>query len=249
MNKPKRIQARKALALGLAMLAIPAAADEAEDAFVEANLLAIFYHELGHALIDVMRLPVFGQEEDAADVASIFLIDWIFENEAAIDLAYDASFGLAAEAMMEEGSEIAYWGVHGASAQRFYNTVCLFYGADPDTRDDFAADMDLPKDRAETCPEEFALADESWGPVLDELAEAQGHALTLGEGAVPGLTTDLMTEELGYLADEIALPEKVTVYVEPCDEPNAFYIPAEKAIVMCTEFAPYLRDLYRQSLE
>ena len=34
--------------------------------------------------------------------------------------------------------------VHGPDLQRFYNLVCLFYGADPDTRDDFAADMNLP---------------------------------------------------------------------------------------------------------
>ncbi|MBA4350919.1 MAG: hypothetical protein C0427_06690, partial [Rhodobacter sp.] len=37
-------------------------------------MLAIFYHELGHALIDVMQLPVLGLEEDAADVLSVVMI-------------------------------------------------------------------------------------------------------------------------------------------------------------------------------
>ena len=55
--------------LPLLMLPGLAAADEEREAFVEANLLGIFYHELGHALIDILQLPVFGQEEDAADVA------------------------------------------------------------------------------------------------------------------------------------------------------------------------------------
>ena len=62
-------------------------ADEATQAHVEANLLGIFYHELGHALIDVLNLPIFGQEEDAADVLSVFLIDALYEEDSAVDLA------------------------------------------------------------------------------------------------------------------------------------------------------------------
>ena len=70
-----------------------ACAQTDEDRFVEANLLSIFYHEMGHAMIDVLRLPVFGQEEDAADVASILMIDGFYDEEVAQDLAYDAAFG------------------------------------------------------------------------------------------------------------------------------------------------------------
>lgn len=73
-------------------------------AFVEGNLLGIFYHELGHALIDILDLPIFGQEEDAADVLSIFLIDAFYEEEAAVQLAYDAAFGFLGEA--EAASEL-----------------------------------------------------------------------------------------------------------------------------------------------
>lgn len=235
--------------IGAVALSTPALADEAEDAFVEANLLSIFYHELGHALIDVMDLPVFGQEEDAADVASILLIDWIYDNDAAIDLAYDAAFGFAAEAMVGDGDDLAYWGVHGISAQRFYNIVCLFYGADPDSRDDFAADMDLPEDRADTCAQEYALADASWGPVFDELTVTPGFPLVIGDDPLPGVTADLIIDEVAHLAHDFALPQQVTVYVEPCDEPNGFYVPDDKAIVICTEFQRYLRDLYRQTAE
>ena len=41
-----------------------------EDGFVTSNLISVFYHELGHAVIDTMQVPIFGQEEDAADVFS-----------------------------------------------------------------------------------------------------------------------------------------------------------------------------------
>lgn len=49
----------RALVIALACCASPVAADV--DRFVESNLLAIFYHELGHAFIDIMQMPVFGQ--------------------------------------------------------------------------------------------------------------------------------------------------------------------------------------------
>ncbi len=50
-----------------------AAQDEARNEFVRDNLLAVFYHELGHALIERLELPIYGQEEDAADVAAVML--------------------------------------------------------------------------------------------------------------------------------------------------------------------------------
>ena len=54
-----------------------------EDGFVSSNLISVFYHELGHAVIDTMQVPIFGQEEDAADVFSILLIDEKFDPKSA----------------------------------------------------------------------------------------------------------------------------------------------------------------------
>ena len=44
-----------------------------ERVFLTANILGIFYHEFGHAVIDIEDVPIFGQEEDAADVFSMNL--------------------------------------------------------------------------------------------------------------------------------------------------------------------------------
>lgn len=216
-----------------------------EDLFVEANLIGIFYHELGHAMIDLLGLPVFGQEEDAADVASILLIDAFYEPEVAVDMAYDAAFGFAAEALLleDEGLEVAWWDTHGPDEQRFYNTVCLFYGADPDEREDFALDMDLPEERADTCVEEFELAWDSWSIVLDELEEIDGAPLTFkSEG--DSFTAELIGSEVAALNESFRWPEALEVRVEACDEPNAFYDPSGPMIIMCTEFDDHLRVLF-----
>ena len=229
-----------------ALAASPIAAQSEEDLFVEANLLSIFYHELGHAAIDQLGLPVFGQEEDAADVASILLIDALYEEDTALDLAYDAASGFAAEAIAreEDGYDVAWWSEHGPDEQRFFNSVCLFYGADPDGREDFAVDMGLPDERAETCEDEFELAADSWGPVFDELTGADGEAMVY-DGDTESLTGSLVVDEVAALNDEFAWPEALTVVVKPCAEANAFYDPNGPEIIICTEFEPHLRTLFQ----
>jgi len=233
------------LTASLALAATPAAAD---DAFVEANVLTTLYHELGHAIIDVMQLPVFGQEEDGADVLSILLVDALYEEDSAISMAYDTAQGFLAEEerRASEGSDVAFWDVHGPDLQRYFNTVCLFYGANPDSRDDVAAELGLPAERADGCPDEFALAADSWGPVLDEMAAlaaaGQGHAIGFGGGAGFDFAW-LVADEVAALADEFHFPEPVTVFVDQCNEINAFYIPDERAIIICTEYVDYLTEL------
>ncbi|MEL7261235.1 MAG: DUF4344 domain-containing metallopeptidase [Pseudomonadota bacterium] len=216
-------------------------ADEAEDRFVEANLLSVFYHELGHAMIDVLALPVFGQEEDAADVASILMIDAFYDDDVALDLAYDTAFGFWAEAELADGA--VYWDVHGPDAQRFFNTVCLFYGADPEGRSEFAEDMDLPEARAETCPEEYDLAIDSWGAALDQIAGA-GDSLRFDAGTDTSLTAELIAAEVMALNADFTFPHVIGIIVAPCGEANAFYDPNTVEITMCSEFEDHLRALY-----
>lgn len=234
------INLKACFAAALLTLPFNAAAD---DAFVEANILAIFYHELGHAAIDVEEVPIFGQEEDAADVFSIFLIDALFEDPAAQSLAYDAAFGFLTEAEFADAGAIAWWDVHGADEQRFYNTVCLFYGADPDAREDFALDLGLPEDRAETCPEEFDQANASWGAVLDDLTgRGEGRTLVY-QGGADTLTEQIVSDEVAALNASLSFARTIEVRVEPCGEANAFYDPGASQIVMCAEFEDHLRML------
>lgn len=251
LSTPTTAAPRRALlacALAVTGLAGPAAADETEDAFVQANVLSTFYHELGHAMIDVMELPVFGKEEDAADAASILLIDWMYEADAALDLAYGTAYGYAVYAAVSEGSgeDPAFWDTHGLDQQRYYNTVCLFYGASPDDRAGFAEDMELPEDRAEVCEEEYAQAWNSWGPVIEELAASDGFPLEFSSDEDSDYAA-LMASEVEELNAIFRWPEQILVVVEPCDEPNAFYDPENRLVIMCTEFEHDLREVYRMA--
>lgn len=237
------IHSLSALSLCAACLSAPVhAQDEAQTAYVVSNLLSIFYHELGHALIDVAELPVFGQEEDAADTASILLIDAIYDEESARDIALDAALGFAAEADLV-GDDVSFWSEHGADMQRYFNLVCLFYGADPAQRQDFADDLGLPEERADTCPDEFDLALDSWGPVLEELVDAGAGDTIALDIAGTGLTQDIVREEVFALNAEMRLPVQITVAVESCGEANGFYDPTDRRITICTEYEAHLREI------
>lgn len=229
-----------AAVLGLMIWAGAVSGQSREDEFVESNVLAITYHEMGHALIDILNLPVFGQEEDAADVLSVLLIQDLYDEEVAVAIIYDAAFGFLGEA---QEYEPVLWGVHGPDLQRYYTMICLFYGANPDAREDLAVELGLPEERVETCPEEYELANDSWGPVLDEISTDQPDTSMVLEGADDSLLGRLMVDEVAALNGDFSMPEQLTFRLEPCGEPNGFYDPYNRTITICTELDGYLRGL------
>ena len=142
---------------------------EEADLFVLGNTVFILYHELGHALIDQLGLPVLGREEDAADnLASIMMIP-----EQA-DPMMDELIIAAADGwylgnlwQQEAGNvEPAWWGEHALDMQRFYSVVCLMYGSDPAGFNDLAESVSLPPDRRTTCPNDYAQARAGWTRLL-----------------------------------------------------------------------------------
>lgn len=225
-----------------------ASADEEIEAFVEANILAIFYHELGHALIDIEGVPIFGQEEDAADVFSIFLVDELYEDDSAEAIAYDTAWGFLGEAILRDefGEDVDWWDTHGPDEQRYFNTICIFFGADPDGRAELAEELALPEDRAESCPDEYDQAADAWGAILDEIwTDAGDVSITFDfdPGAKDSLTYAVVSAEVAHLSEELSVSEPLTVVVKACGEANAWYDPSELEIVMCTDFEAHLRDM------
>ena len=134
--------------------------------------------------------------------------------------------------------------MHGPDEQRFYNTVCLFYGGNPEEREDFAQDLGLPETRAYTCPDEFDLAWDSWGPAFDEI-EGAGRSMLFDAGGFEGtLTADVMADEVASMSQTFVLPETLVIRVGACGEANAFFDPSTTEIIMCIEFEDHLREMF-----
>lgn len=250
-----RILIALALVWGTAIFGSSAAAqtvyefpeDETESAFVANEVIATFYHELGHALIDVLQLPVLGKEEDAADHLSVILMNDIWEEEAAANiLASDATaYALLADQRAAGGEEPLYSDEHSLDMQRYYSVVCLFYGANPETRQGLADDLGLPPERAERCPGEWDSAAASWEAVLADATpggDNKGFVMAAGLEGQP--LADLIADEVKSINERFGVPEEVTVLVADCGQANAFYNPNDKTITMCTEYAQNLQDMW-----
>ena len=121
----------------------------------------IFFHELGHALIDIYDLPITGKEEDAVDQLSTWILtDGTDDGEAT------AISGAIAFALLGDDENIAFWDEHSANQQRFYSTICLVYGNNPKKYSEFVTNGTLPKARAERCSAEYAQVDRAWSKLL-----------------------------------------------------------------------------------
>lgn len=236
------MRATAAILAMLTLSTLPLRAEETDPKadFVADNLVSVFYHELGHALIDQLELPVLGREEDAADILSVLLIDEVWEPDVAEQIVANNALAYAMRAAEGAEGDPAFWDVHGHDLQRYFTHVCLFYGADPEGREQFAIDADLPEERASGCAEERDLAEQSWWAFLEPLSEqAPGTALALN-AAEDDFTAEIIGAEVEALNERFDLPREVRVDVTECGEINAFYIPDESRIMMCTEFTKFL---------
>lgn len=129
-----------------------------------AAFIFVFYHELGHALIDVLDLPVVGREEDAVDqLATVMLLEtWEGEDSELALLSSAEWFGAeSADDELDMADE------HALSEQRYYNLLCWTFGSDPDYFSELTdEEWGLPEERAVRCPEEYAQMSRSWETLL-----------------------------------------------------------------------------------
>jgi hypothetical protein len=113
-------------------------------------------HEMGHAMFDLLDVPFFGHAEDAADEFSTFMMLHLGKDQATrliSGAAYSYKNAVQNSAVIVPLQ--AFSDVHGTPAQRFYNMLCLAYGADPKTFSRVAEDKYLPKERAAGCQREW----------------------------------------------------------------------------------------------
>ena len=75
--------------------------------------------------------------------------------------------------------------MHGPEVQRYYNLVCIFYGANPDLREELAQELGLPEERAISCAGEYELAIDSWGGVLQDMEGGTGKLRSMGLSSDP----------------------------------------------------------------
>jgi hypothetical protein len=134
----------------------------------------VFLHETGHAVFDMLEIPFLGREETAADQFSAYILLQDAKDDAKrliLGIAYLGS--KQAQRAMEKPTQLSeFAGVHELPAQRYFNVLCMAYGADPILFADAVKDWHLPEVRAKTCRYEYLRFQYAFrtliGPYIDE---------------------------------------------------------------------------------
>jgi hypothetical protein len=113
-------------------------------------------HEMGHAAFELFDVPSFGNEEDAADQFSTYILLHLGKDQVRRLIGGAAySYHRYVQDAQITAPLAAFSDVHGAPAQRFYNLLCLAYGADPVLFSDVVDKGYLPEPRATDCKREY----------------------------------------------------------------------------------------------
>ncbi len=194
-----------------------------------------FCTKAAHALFDLLRVPILGREEDAADQVSAFIMLQLGKEEArrlilgtayaykvefeqsivpyvfiGLGLLLIAAGALAARLwMIASGAAIAvsialylaltstygarqqFADEHGTPAQRFYNLLCIAYGADPSLFADLVEKQYLPSKRAEGCAEEYRQVATAFNILIAPHLDQETAKTVMNRSWLPDVNTQL----------------------------------------------------------
>jgi hypothetical protein len=126
-----------------------------EDALI-GETFYVFAHEMGHATFDLFKVPMLGDQENAADHFAGYLMLQFGKDEArALIMGAAYTYNRYVQNPEVMAPLKAFSDIHGAPAQRYYNLLCLAYGAEPTVFADVVSKGYLPKDRAIGCNREY----------------------------------------------------------------------------------------------
>jgi hypothetical protein len=228
-------------------------------AFVAGNMLFALVHEMGHALISEMGLPVLGHEEDAADsyaVLAMLRVGTTLSHRVLVEAAN--GWFLSDERDRAEGLKPAYYDEHSLDRQRAYSIVCLMVGSDPDRFSDLATKVNMPDERQGTCGGDYSNALWSWQTVLkphmrapDQPQQKIGTVYEPAEGRLGVIANTFRAIQLletvaTYEAERYVWRRPITLEAKPCGLVWAHWDLSTQKITICYEMAADFSDLYHR---
>ena len=143
-------------------------------------------HEMGHAVFDLLNVPLFGPPEADADQFAAHTLVTIGQQDA------PRLIGGAAYMYQEYFKNptitvpvTAFADVHGAPMQRMYNLLCLAYGSDPNLFSYVVEKNYVPKGRAPACRREWGEVDYAFHQLIYPFFDQKLASDVLSKSWVP----------------------------------------------------------------
>ena len=266
MNLFKSI--RVGLLINIILLINPLQADEDNNLswkYAEYVAAGVIYHEIGHYLIDIWDIPVFGNEEDIADS---FIVYALLKNKSQYNSeeiylqAVDDYHIILTETLDEYyfrtllGRDFKEEVIsHSSDKRRFYNLACFIKDGNEAYFDNYISERNISHLLEEKCNSKYDDLVNSWSYFVKDswkgYDETQNKVIPIFENS----NDEFYMKVKAYLENSniindalrrfpIELPQNLNVVFTTCDGTiNAFYYQDKKEIVMCYEYLMDVRNL------
>lgn len=226
--------------------------------FIAGNMLFAMLHELAHAAVDELQLPVLGREEDAADNFAVLQLLGV-GSDLSHRVLVEAAKGwfLSDRRDRRDGEKLVFFDEHGLDQQRAYQMVCLMVGSDPSQFGDLANETKLPQERQQSCKKDYAKVSKSWGtllrlhqrdpgqpktPIDVVYDDGKGNLDVYAKGFRQLRLLETVAERLG---NDLAWPAPLALQMQSCGFINARWIVTNRTLQLCYELAADFAELYR----
>jgi len=228
--------------------------------FVVGNLLFVLAHELGHAVISELDLPVLGREEDTADVYAILKALTVVGSEFSQRILVRATnaWFMSARRDRRDGETPTYYQRHGLDEQRAYHIICLMVGSNSDKFKDLADEHRLPEDRRRSCGWDYDTAARSWERVMAPHLRAADRPKAQieviygdAEGSLAIVARSLreirfLEHMAEYAAERYLWPAPIVMEMRTCGEPGARWTIPTRRLHICYEMVDEFVELFNE---
>ena len=153
------------VATSLAAKVTPSQQAEAMDVAMHDAMFTL-YHESGHMLIDELKLPVLGKEEDAADALAIIqIIESVQDKAELVRTLNDVADDWYYSSLRATKADMTAYDDHSLDIQRANAIVCMMVGADPEEFGQKATDYGLSENDQSDCADDYDKTLASWTTV------------------------------------------------------------------------------------
>ena len=128
----------------------------------------IFLHEMGHALVDKLNLPITGKEESAVDELAMLIL-MSDTTDATYFAAIEGAMQFYRFSLQQNIKNIAFYDTHAPDMERYYDMLAIIVGATPSVAEQFVGDDDpfkLHSDRAATAEWDYEKKLATWKRLL-----------------------------------------------------------------------------------